>query len=67
MDAPCPNCGATFSVTMQDFLDEKVVPCPGCNSDVQLYDQDGEVAKTLKNFDKSFNDLFKGVKGLKIR
>lgn len=56
VSADCPECGRSFSITIQDVIRGRKVSCPGGHQ-VQLVDEGGEAAKMereLRKIDPNF-------------
>ena len=56
IDHDCPKCGTTYTVTLLQVSKEEVITCSGCGVEIQLKD-DGSVAKSIKDVNKSLGDL----------
>jgi hypothetical protein len=59
----CSSCKSTIEVTLKQVADESTISCK-CGHTIKLSDKDGSAKKTIKDFNKAFDDLDNSLKGL---
>lgn len=63
VELECPECNRTIKVTLKQVAEEVKVTCY-CRQSIQLKDDNGSAKKSIKEINKSFNDLEKAFKNL---
>ncbi len=56
----CPECGTIYSFTLEQVTKGKVISCSKCGLEIELKDG-GNVAKSIKDVNKAFDDFQKSL------
>ncbi|KZB64591.1 hypothetical protein AUP42_01465 [Thalassospira lucentensis] len=56
VDIDCPNCQKSFKKTLGELSNKRSIRCPSCRQDIKI---EGNLAREMRELDKSFGKLFK--------
>lgn len=59
----CPVCQFTFEVLLKQIINEELIVCPGCLSEIQLVDEGGEINRAQQEMEEVIDGLRKFTKG----